>query len=46
MKYYKIVLIVLSIISIGLFLMITSLEIPTPSKQIIKFIDINDVSVK
>ena len=46
MKSYKVGLIFLSILSIGLFLIITSLEIPTPSKQIIKSIDINHVSVK
>ena len=46
MKYYKIVLVGLSILSIGLFFMVTSLEIPTPSKKIIRLIDINDVSVK
>ena len=46
MKTYKIFLIFLSLASIGLFIMITSLDIPTPSKQIIRSIDINNDSVK
>ena len=46
MKNYKFILIIFSILIIGLILMITSLEMPAPSKKITKSLDINDVSVK
>ena len=46
MKNYKFILIIFSILILGLFLMITSLEIPTPNKKITKSLDVNDVSVK
>ena len=45
MKTYKIILIVSSTLCIGFFLIITSLDIPAPSKQMIKTIDINNASV-
>ena len=46
MKNYKFILIIFSILTLGLILMITSLEIPAPHKKIIKSLDVNDVSVK
>ena len=45
-KMKKLILIIFSILTLGLILMITSLEIPTPHKKIIKSLDVNDVSVK
>ena len=46
MKNYKFILIILSILTLGLILMVTSLEIPAPHKKITKSLDVNDVSVK
>ena len=46
MKNYKFILIIFSILTLGLILMITSLEIPAPQKKIIKSLDVDDVSVK
>ena len=46
MKNYKFILIIFSILTLGLILIITSLEIPAPHKKIIKLLDVNDVSVK
>jgi hypothetical protein len=46
MKNYKFILIIFSILTLGLILMITSLEIPAPHKKITKSLDVNDVSVK
>ena len=46
MKNYRFILIIFSILTLGLILMITSLEIPAPHKKIIKSLDVNDVSVK
>jgi hypothetical protein len=46
MKNYKLIVIIFSILTLGLILMITSLEIPTPHKKITKSLDVNDVSVK
>ena len=46
MKNYKFILIIFSILTLGLILMVTSLEIPAPHKKITKSLDVNDVSVK
>ena len=46
MKNYKFFLIIFSILILGFFFMITSLDIPAPQKTITKSIDINDVFVK
>jgi len=46
MKNYKLIVIIFSILTLGLILMITSLEIPAPHKKITKSLDVNDVSVK
>tara|TARA_B100000795_G_scaffold219851_1_gene174246 strand:+ start:243 stop:422 length:180 start_codon:yes stop_codon:yes gene_type:complete len=46
MKNYKFILIIFSILTLGLILMITSLEMPAPHKKIIKSLDVDDVSVK
>ena len=45
-KMKKLILIIFSILTLGLILMITSLEIPAPHKKIIKSLDVDDVSVK
>ena len=46
MKKHKFILIIFTIIIVGLFLMVTSLEMPAPHKKITKSLDVNDVSVK
>ena len=46
MKNYKFIFIIFSILTLGLILMITSLEIPAPHKKITKSLDVNDVSIK
>jgi len=46
MKNYKLIVIIFSILTLGLILMITSLEMPAPHKKITKSLDVNDVSVK
>ena len=46
MKNYKFILIIFSVLIVGLILMVTSLEMPAPSKKITKSLDVNDVSVK
>ena len=45
-KMKKFILIIFSILTLGLILMVTSLEIPAPHKKITKSLDVNDVSVK
>ena len=46
MKNYKFILMIFSVLIVGLILIITSLEMPTPQKKITKSLDINDISVK
>ena len=46
MKNYKFILIIFTVFVVGLILIITSLEMPAPSKKITKSLDVNDVSVK
>ena len=46
MKNYKFILSIFSILILGLFLMVTYWEIPTPHKKVIKSLDINNVYVK
>ena len=46
MKNYKFILMIFSVLIVGLILMVTSLEMPTPHKKITKSLDINDISVK
>ena len=46
MKNYKFILIIFSVLIVGLFLVMTSLEMPAPHKKINKSLDVNDVSVK
>ena len=46
MKNYKYFLIVFTILVVGLVLMITSLEMPAPYKEITKSLDVNDAIVK
>ena len=46
MKNYKFILLVFALLVGGLILMITSLDMPAPHKEMIKSLDVNDVSVK
>ena len=46
MKNYKFFLIILSLISLGGFLVVTYLDIPAPDKLETKIIDVNDEKIK
>ncbi len=46
MKNYKFFLIILSVISLGGFLVVTYLDIPAPDKLETKIIDVNDEKIK
>ncbi len=46
MKNYKFILVVVTLLVVSLIFIITSLEMPAPYKEVIKSLDVNDVSVK
>ena len=46
MKNYRFILIVLSLIALGGFLVVTYLDIPAPDKLETKILDINDEKIK
>ena len=46
MKNYKFILIVLSLIALGGFLVVTYLDIPAPDKLETKILDVNDENIK
>ena len=46
MKNYKFFLIILGLISLGVFLVVTYLDIPAPDKLETRIIDVNDEKIK